>query len=254
MELKIETYLDIVKEAGACLLEYQEKGFEVGKKGSAGPVTDADLAANNILKKLSLELPGSWYISEESDLDPAHLDSQYTWIVDPMDGTREFVEGIPEYAVSVALIRSQSIIFSAVYNPHDSLIYQVEREIFAVGDQKIPEESELNEICISRSELSKGLFANFHSLNLRPVGSIAYKLGLVAIGRYEGVISLRPKNEWDIAGGVGLIQASNKVACDVLGRKYQWNRMQKLEGVLAGDESFVKNILADYNLYADFKA
>ena len=254
MELKIDTYLEIIKDAGACLMEYQEKGFEVEKKGSAGPVTDADLAANDILKKLSAELPGSWYISEESHFDPARLDSQYTWIIDPMDGTREFVERIPEFAVSVALVRSQSIIFSAVYNPNDCLIYQVEKELHSIEDNQDLMRSTNDQICISRSELDKGLFENFSTLNLRPVGSIAYKLALVAIGRFEGVISLRPKNEWDIAGGVGLIQASKKIACDILGRKFQWNRMHKLEGVLAGSENFVKGALTDFNLYEAFKA
>jgi len=251
MDLRIETFLDIIRDAGTCLMEFSQKDFEVGKKGSAGPVTEADLAANEILMRLKHELPGSWYISEESDLDPARLDSQYVWIVDPMDGTKEFVERIPEYAVSVALVRSQKILFSAVYNPHDSLIYQVDHELFVEEGPGAQKEKKPG-LCVSRSELKRGLFDSFDSFSIEPVGSIAYKLGLVAIGRFEGVISLRPKNEWDIAGGVGLIEASHKVACDVLGRKFHWNRMKRLEGVLAGNEDFVKETLADHNLYAAF--
>ena len=253
MELGFNRFIEIVEEAGQCILEMSRRGdYSIGDKGKAGPVTEADLAANRILMKLKNELDGSWYISEESDLDPAKLDSQYVWIIDPIDGTKEFVEGVPEYAVSVALVRSQKIIFSAVYNPHDALDYQIEGELGfkAVSDKG---RDNLKGICVSRSEWKRNLFEDFEDFEFHPVGSIAYKLALVARGSFEGVISLRPKNEWDIAGGVGLIQASHKTACDVLGRKFQWNRMCKLEGVLAGDDSFVRNTLATYDLHKAFR-
>ncbi len=252
MKHHYETYIDIVEEAGRAILDFaQSRDFSVKDKGGKDPVTEADLVANGILIQLQNELRGSTFLSEESPLSGS-LINEFVWIVDPLDGTREFVEGVPEYAVSVALIKGQRILFSAVYNPHESLEYQIEGERGSRSTSKgFRDHSKA--LCVSRSEWKKGLFEDVQVFEFEPVGSVAFKLSLVAQGLYRGMISLCPKNEWDVAGGVGLIEAAGKTACDILGRKFQWTRNELLGGVLAGDDLWVREVLASTDLKRRFR-
>jgi myo-inositol-1(or 4)-monophosphatase len=252
MKHNYETYIDIVAEAGRAVLDFaQSCDFSVRDKGGQDPVTEADLVSNGILTKLQNELAGSSFLSEEAPL-MGSLINEFVWIVDPVDGTREFVQGIPEYAVSVALVKGQKILFSAVYNPHESLEYQIEGER---GSRCVSESTRAcsDALCVSRSEWKRGLFEDIQGENFEPVGSVAFKLSLVAQGYYRGLISLCPKNEWDVAGGVGLVEAAGKTACDILGRKFQWTRNELVGGVLAGDDLWVREVLANTNLKSRFQ-
>ena len=255
MKLNYSTYIDIVREAGSKVKELCNKeGLKVEDKGGNDPLSEADLASNQILQKLQNEISGSHFFTEEASDDLARMDKEYVWIVDPIDGTREFIKGIPEFAVSVALHCRGRLLFSAVMNPFDSLAYQTEGSFYSEYYGEDEPEIFSNQICVSRSEWNSGIFEGVDiGYELKVVGSIAFKLSLVAQGRYQGVLSLRPKNEWDIAGGVGLVDASGQTASDVAGRKYHFNRDKRLEGVVGGPKMFVRRLLAEHNLYRLFK-
>ncbi len=256
MALSVEKFLKIIRKAGEAVLEIEKTGdLQVTDKGGNDPLTLADLRANEILSELQKEVPGSFFFSEESVEEPGRQEADFVWIVDPIDGTREFVKSIPEYALSVALVRRGRILFSCVYNPHHSLAYMVEGKGLTVETVDTPLELGGEGFCVSRSEYEKGLFEPLGShLEFHKVGSIAFKLSLVAQGVYPACISLRPKNEWDIAGGVGLVEASRKSVCDIYGRKFQWNRGMSLHGVVAGTDETVRNLFADKPLVHYFKA
>ena len=256
MSLSIENFLKIIRRAGEAVLEIEKDGdLQVTDKGDNDPLTIADLKANEILSELQKEVPGSFFFSEESLEEPGRQTADFVWIVDPIDGTREFVKSIPEYAISVALIRRGRILFSCVYNPHHSLAYMVSGQGLKVELVDNPVELGGLGFCVSRSEHERGLFEPLgNQLEFHKVGSIAFKLSLVAQGVYPGCISLRPKNEWDIAGGVGLIEASRKSVCDIYGRKFQWNQGMTLEGVVAGSDETVRNLFAENPLAHYFKA
>lgn len=256
MALRVENFLEIIREAGAAVLEIEKSGnLEVTDKGNNDPLTIADLKANEILKNLQREVPGSFFLSEESVQESGRRQADLLWIVDPIDGTREFVKGIPEYALSVALIRRGRILFSCVYNPHHSLAYMLEGRGLNVEPVENPVQLGGDSFCVSRSEYEKGIFEPLHDhLEFCSVGSIAFKLSLVAQGIFPACLSLRPKNEWDIAGGVGLVMAARKSVSDIYGRKFQWNRGVTLDGVVAGQDELIRGLLADQPLADYFRS
>lgn len=246
--------LQIIREAALTAQKIGESGqFTVEEKSANNPLSEADLAADRILRGLSDLIPGSVYYSEEREDDGMRLSSPWVWIVDPIDGTIEFIEGIPEYAVSVALLCRGEVRFSAVANPYDALFYSVGTEMM---EEKLGNYRPdcLAPLCISRSEAKSNLFDELsEQMDLQAVGSIAYKLALVAFGVFEGVISLRPKNEWDVAAGVGLVQASGRVACDLMGRMPVWNQPKKVAGVLAGERNHIMGLLSNHPFLGWFR-
>lgn len=252
----VQNALTLVREAAETVRALRETGdFEVSLKDERprNYLTEADTKADQILQKLTTLIPGSAYFSEEQEDDISRLASEYVWIVDPIDGTREFVEGLPQCSVSVALSHRGKIVFAAVCNPWDALIWAhgpgVQEEI--LDDRRIAAN---RRICGSRSEADDKLFDSLRGLEVQPVGSIAYKLALVSLGHFDGVISLKPKNEWDIAAGVGLIEAAGLVAVDILGRRFRFNGKNRLAGMVAGPELMVRDLLADYDLADAFEA
>src|SRR5438105_4333540 len=99
--------LAVVETAGEAILQIQKAGVKVSQKGHDDIITKADILANDILRtELNTAFPNFGWLSEESVDDPSRLECEYVWIVDPIDGTREFAAGIPEYAISVALVKN----------------------------------------------------------------------------------------------------------------------------------------------------
>ncbi|OFZ14283.1 MAG: hypothetical protein A2X86_05395 [Bdellovibrionales bacterium GWA2_49_15] len=164
---------------------------KVHKKAGHELVTDLDLILSQEIQKFSTAR-NIHLLSEEED------DKQLQYpmlILDPIDGTKEFVRGLPEYALSLAYMDSP--FFSSpknwgwIYNP-------------VLAKFNIPCRTPGKLLgFVSRSEWDDGLYANFNSsaIELRPVGSIAFKLSLLAGNYCDFVITLKDKNLWDIAGG-----------------------------------------------------
>lgn len=115
--LGLEILRNCAREAGEVIFHMAEKGFKTAYKENKDPVTTADLEANRILREGLLgHLPEAGFLSEETRDDPERLNKGQVWIVDPIDGTKEYVSGIPEHAVSVALAENGLPVLAAVYN------------------------------------------------------------------------------------------------------------------------------------------
>jgi myo-inositol-1(or 4)-monophosphatase len=201
-------------EAGALLRGYSPAGVEIRRKAHGSPVTDADLAADDLLRR-TLPRPGEGWLSEESPDDVARLDHERLWIVDPLDGTREFLAGVPEWCVSIGLVEHGVAVAGGVYNPTTGELF-----LGAVGAG-----ATLNgqPIAASRRQVLAGALVLVSrwaqarrrrpvpegmDVQLRPVGSMAYTLALVAAGRADATWSRSVKAEWDIAAGAALITAA----------------------------------------------
>src|SRR5687767_8747751 len=119
MEAKfISCFLESIREAGKALLTLQKRDIAIHTKCNNDIITNGDLLVNAILKKQLLQLfPDYGWLSEESVDDEKRLHSEKTWIIDPIDGTKEFASGIPEYAISAALVEEGQPILASVYNP-----------------------------------------------------------------------------------------------------------------------------------------
>ncbi|HEX5757959.1 MAG TPA: 3'(2'),5'-bisphosphate nucleotidase CysQ, partial [Thermoanaerobaculia bacterium] len=201
--------------AAAALLAGFTPG-EVAARRKAGddPVTEADTAVDALLRR-TLPRPDEGWLSEETTDGAERLGRRRVWVVDPLDGTREFVAGIPEWSVSVGLVVDGEPVAGGVLNPATG-----ERVVGARGHgvrlDGRPVEVVRRErlagalVLASRSEVARGQWQPFAGagFTIRPVGSVAYKLALVAAGRADATWTLVPKHEWDVAAGVALVLAA----------------------------------------------
>lgn len=202
-------------EAAAEVLEPFEPGaVEARLKEGDDPVTAADLAVDRTLRRLLPE-PGEGWLSEETADDGDRLSRHRVWVVDPLDGTREFVAGIPEWCVSVGLVEGGCPVAGGLLNPASGMLV-----VGAVGSGVVCNgkpvmaagRSELTgaRVLASRSEVRRGEWQAFseREFDVVPTGSVAYKLGLVAVGEADATWTLVPKHEWDVAAGVALVLAA----------------------------------------------
>ncbi len=236
----LKSVADVVKQAGAIVETIARDGYETNYKSRMDPVTTADLAANDHLKRHLLALlPEAGWLSEETRDSAERLSLRYVWIVDPIDGTKEFVQRVPQYAVSVALSDGGNAILGVVYNPAQDECFTglVSIGAWLNGTAVRAERSGAGKLTVlgSRSEIRRGEFERFQTaVDVEPVGSIAYKLALVAAGRANATWSLGPKHEWDIAAGVALINAAGGKVVDPLGREFVFNQKDTLvKGIVA---------------------
>lgn len=197
---ELSALVNVVRKAGASILEVQKSGFVIEEKVNADIVTRADVLANDILKaELIGRFPDYGWLSEESSDNSARLLRNKVWVVDPIDGTREFATGVPEFAISAALVDHGEPVAACVYNPAtDELFHALKNGGAWLNGRRIhcmPPVS-LREIVVlaSRSEYRRGEWDRFLSCcHVRPVGSIAYKLALVAAGAAHATFSLGRK-------------------------------------------------------------
>jgi myo-inositol-1(or 4)-monophosphatase len=200
------------REAGRVIMGYYQDEYEIKQKGKGNPVTTADLEADKVLKAVLLSgTPGDGWLSEETVDSPERLSARRVWIVDPIDGTKEFISGLPQFAISIALAVEGRIAVGVIYNPARDELYQgttgggVTLNGGAVRVTDLADLKQAN-ILASRSEVSRGEFDRFQGdFRVTPIGSIAYKLALVACGQADLTFTLTPKTEWDFAAGYLLV-------------------------------------------------
>jgi myo-inositol-1(or 4)-monophosphatase len=227
--------------AAEAIRPFTPGAVDFDEKSSRGdPVTAADLAADNVLREM-LPHPGEGWLSEETADSPERLGCRRVWVVDPLDGTREFVEGIPEWCVSVGLVEDGAPVAGGIYSPStDQLVLgSVETGVTLNGEPVAPTGLETLEkavVLASRSEWRRGEWNRFQEAPFRvtPCGSVAFKLGQVAAGLADATWTLVPKHEWDVAGGAALIRAGGGTLLLADGTVPSFNRAKpKLPNFLA---------------------
>ena len=232
----INSIITAAKEAGRIIQDIRSRPFDVEQKGKAGPVTEADLAADEHLKKELLALEPCGWLSEETADDHSRLDLDRLWVVDPLDGTKEFVKGIPEYTVAIALVDSGVPILGVVFNPVTGETYWAERGKGAFKDSEPIIVAEGDGLLASRSEVKRGEFEPFDDRwDVKIVGSIEYKLALIAAGNGAVTFSRGPKHEWDVCAGAVIVEEAGGKATDLFGEPLRFNQsFPKTKGILAG--------------------
>ncbi len=241
----LTTAREAVHQAGEKLRSYYTSQYTIRHKSGGNPVTSADIEANHVLQDALLgAFPESGWLSEESSDDGERLRKEWVWIVDPLDGTLEFIRGIDEFAVSVALVQDGTPVVAVIYNPAIGSMSHCRRGsgTFRNGQPAhVSDRSELDgaTVVASRSETRRGLFDSFEdTLEIKPTGSIAHKLAEVAGGRADLTVSLAPKNEWDICAGVLLAEEAGARVTDLDGRPFVFNQPDTLRnGVIAANPS-----------------
>ncbi|MGA7625020.1 MAG: 3'(2'),5'-bisphosphate nucleotidase CysQ [Candidatus Acidiferrales bacterium] len=192
--------------------------MKVDFKQGDDPVTEADRAANGALREI-LVRHGEGWLSEESADDLTRLKKTRVWAVDPIDGTREFVAGIPEWCISIGFIENGRAIAGGICNPatDETFLGSIGSGVTYNGRQACASRRKTLSgatVLASRSEVNRGDWERFRNglFAIRPMGSVAYKLALVAAGLADATWTLCPKHEWDVAAGVALVKAAGGFA------------------------------------------
>ncbi|MBN8187707.1 3'(2'),5'-bisphosphate nucleotidase CysQ [Salipiger thiooxidans] len=220
------------------------------KAADGSPVTDADMAVNSVLGDiLRGARPDYGWLSEESADDGARLAARRVFIVDPIDGTRSFIEGSESWAHSLAVAEDGEITAAVVYLPMRDRLY----------DAALGEGARLNGEALRTSRVAT--LEEAHVLATRPAldpahwheapdlqrshrPSIAYRLGLVAEGRFDAMFTFRPSWEWDIAAGALLLSEAGARITDRHGAQLRFNAATPLhQGIVAANPALHDDIL-----------
>lgn len=240
VETELRILTDTIKLAGSRALELSKRGFEVHTKRDRSPVTTADLEVNRILAEMRQQhFPDDGWLSEESPDDQLRLAKRRLWIIDPIDGTKAFVNRIPEFCISVGLIEDNRPLLGAIFNPStDELFTAVRGQGLCLNGELLrpsrpPDGPPL--VTVSPREFGNGRWSGLDTLvRCRPMLSIAYALSQVAAGRVHGTLTIEPENEWDLAAGVLLVEESGGRVADAEGRPFIFNQPNtRFHGVIA---------------------
>ena len=204
--------------------------LQVSKKGAADFVSAADLKAEQTLfEELTRVRPGYGFLGEERG-EEAGTDKTHRWIVDPLDGTTNFLHGIPHFAINVALERDAQVVAAVTYNPVTHDLFWAERGRGAFWNDKrlrVSARNRLDEALVATGIpfLGHGQHARFlkelHQISqrvagVRRCGSAALDLAWVAAGRYEAFWE-RDLGAWDLAAGVLLVSEAGGMVTDADG-------------------------------------
>ena len=245
--------LDVAREAGQLLMSYYRSAYDAWDKSPDNPVTTADMEADSLLKaRLMAETPQFGWLSEETVDSAQRLSKPWTWIVDPLDGTKEFIGGVDQFSVSIGLVHEGKPVLGVIYNPStDQLMGGIVGQglVHPLAEGQILSAREIAHgatVLVSNTEVTRGVWGPYETaLSLKPTGSTAYKLGLVACGAGDAYITLRPKNEWDYCAGAALITAAGGKITDLDGIPLSFNRPKTLiNGMVAANATLHRGLMA----------
>ena len=249
-------YSDILKRieaaieaARAVFARFTPGQIETEYKAGHDPVTEADRALDAVLRQ-NLLREGEGWLSEESVDDPSRLSQKHVWVVDPLDGTREFVQGIPEFCVSIGYVENGRPVAGGICNPatNETIVGAIDCGILYNGKPAQPSQRKLINgalILASRSEMKRGEWKQFDGdeFKIRAMGSVAYKLALVAAGKADITFTLTPKNEWDVVAGVALVKSAGGFVSTLEKTDLVANRRDPLLSGLIACGPYLKNEL-----------
>jgi len=258
MERELATLVESIRNAGAKVRELVRVGFDVQTKSDRSPVTAVDHEVNRILHEMQRrEFPQDGWLSEESPDDPARLTTRRVWIVDPIDGTKALVNRVPEFCISAALIEQGAPIVAAILNPSTGELFTAMRGggLFVNGTRITPSPARDADpvVMVNAWEFRTDRWSILaETAQCRPMYSIAHALALVAAGRVQAALTIEPQNEWDLAGGVLLIEESGGTISDSAGKPFSFNQpTPRLHSVIAVAATADKNLRANLRALAE---
>jgi len=246
--------IEAAREAGEILRGCFTKGSKAWEKpDAAGPVTEADLAANAALHaRLTAARPGYGWLSEEGPEDPARHVASRAFVVDPLDGTRAFIEGDHSWAIALAVVDGPRVSAGVVYLPMRDMLYAAARGQGATRNGaalSVRSRDVLDGATVlsSRTNFEAWHWREAHVPQVRRQfrSSLAYRLSLVAEGRYDAMLRLRPAREWDVAAGSLLVEEAGGRITDRKGAALHFNQPDPLfNGLVAAAPSLQADILS----------
>jgi myo-inositol-1(or 4)-monophosphatase len=223
--------LDVALQQASALLRRHSQGDRAfAMKSPGNPVTAADTEVDALLRALLPQGDDAW-LSEESVDDDRRLAARRIWVVDPLDGTRSFLAHQPEWSVSIGLLVDGEPALGGIANPT--------LDIAVLGGPGIgltvrgdlakvrPHNGARLQVLCSRTEWRDGDWPGLlgADIGVTPIGSVAWKLALVAAGVADATWTRRPKHEWDVAAGAALVLAAGGTVFRPDGAPLVWNQM-----------------------------
>jgi myo-inositol-1(or 4)-monophosphatase len=237
------------REAGSIIMGLYKGKFDVHEKGKNNPVTTADLAANARIREIICgTFPADGWLSEEDKDNSQRLQSSRVWVIDPIDGTKEFIEGVPQFAVSIAFVVDGRPKVAVVYNPAEERFYSAAagQGAFLNGQSaRVTSRREMKGalLLVSRSEPQRKFQVFVDLCEIKPIGSIAYRLAKVAGGDGDGTLTFRSIHEWDICAGVLMVEEAGGAVVDGNGNQLMFNRPEiRHRGVVAANETLTHGL------------
>jgi len=240
-ESDLDLLLSAALEAGEIACRHWRESPKVWDKGVDGPVSEADYEVDAFLKtRLQTARPDYGWLSEETPDEPGHRAASRVFIVDPIDGTRAFLDGEPTWAHSLAVVEDGQPVAAVVHLPARHKTYAAALGRGATLDGAALRASDRTEVAGSTFLAARAAFETQHwkgpvpqvDRAFRP--SLAYRLALVGEGRFDGMLTLRPTWEWDVAAGALIATEAGATVTDRRGRPLVFNNADpRLDGLLA---------------------
>lgn len=215
----VHSVVDLAEQAGKLIMEYYHSGFDVIKKPDNSPVTTADLAANKLIVNELANLTPDIEIISEEDYNPSiSIKGDSYWLVDPLDGTRNFIEKNTNFAVSIGLVSAGQPIFGVIYQPYHKKLYYTEnnnayRKINGGRAELISSAyNPVNgvDVVTSKSGDSQAIknFLTDYKVKNHFIISSAVKLCMIAEGTANIYPCFTKTMHWDTAGGHAILRAA----------------------------------------------
>jgi myo-inositol-1(or 4)-monophosphatase len=251
--------LDAVRAAAIVVMRSFGTKMDVVLKSPDQPLTQADLDSDKLIEDMLMYgRPDYGWLSEETADRPERRERELVWIVDPIDGTRSFIAGRPEFAISIGLARAGAAVMGVVCNPATNELFWAVAGEGAWGARageaarrlsirSAADDTGLPVLLASRSEIARGEFERFQSAwKIEPRGSTAYKLASVASGVGDAFFSRGPKSEWDVCAGALIVEEAGGVATQLDGSPYRYNKPDPhVRGVVAGTRDAHERIVQE---------
>jgi myo-inositol-1(or 4)-monophosphatase len=214
---------------------------DIWTKSDESPVTEADIAIDRVLRADLLGArPDYGWISEETEDDPVRLQADRVFVVDPIDGTRAFIEGETSFAHSIAIVDGGEPVAGVVYLPMKDKLYAAARGLGAtLNGTPIRISAALGETGAQILATKPNLDPKHWPGGVPPFTrvyrpSLAYRLALVAEGRFDGMVTFRDTWEWDIAAGAILVSEAGGAVTDGRGETLWFNApVPRAKGIMA---------------------
>lgn len=235
----------VMREAASIARPYFRQGKQttarVWSKAGGSPVTEADVAVDTFLKiRLSELVPQAAWLSEETADDPARLGRDLVWIVDPIDGTRAFLSGHPDWSIAVALLAAGEPLIGFVHAPALGVAYEAIRgqgafrdgEQIAVDPREGLQASRITGPKPMLDRLTRGSGPNSDFVRIERIPSLALRLVRVAEGSVDvGMISSDAR-DWDLAAADLVLREAGGSVCSLTGEATVYNRADPVHGEL----------------------
>jgi myo-inositol-1(or 4)-monophosphatase len=245
-----------VREAGAIARSYFGGEYKKWDKGKGQLVTDADLAVDKYLREtLSAARPGYGWLSEETEDNPRRLQTEFTFVVDPIDGTVAFLKGRPHFTICAAVVHEGVPLAGVVYNPISEECFTAAAGEGAKLNGAPIRTSRTKALENSRMLGDKAMFVHpawndapltpWPAMIIETRGSIAYRMALVANGNFDAMLALSAKRDWDLAAGDLIVREAGGCVSAHTGAALRYNGPETVQPSVVAAGAALHPLLLD---------